>query len=148
MALRPRSGLTGGPSGPESLSRMGMAGALGPTGSSSSGAQHNPTYVHSTAEYVAVRRSDLREIAQFGWLEEGVGAAGVFFFSGAFWLALTLLAENFDDLKKYVPWFVICLVSILFGAVLLWIAHRHFIMRQQRIEDYFKEKKDVPSNQQ
>lgn len=112
--------------------------SAGDIGAAAGGAQHTPTYIHSTAEYVAVRKSDLREISEFGWLEEGAGAVGLFFFSGAFWLAVTLLSEHSTNLKTYLPWFGVCLLSMLFGVALLWIAHSHFKMRKNRIDDYFR----------
>jgi len=89
-----------------------------------------------------VRRGDLREIADFGWLEQGAGAAGMFFLSGAFWLALSLLVEHSGELSNYWAGFVICGLSMLFGAVLVWVAHRHFRMRENRINDYFKGHED------
>jgi hypothetical protein len=115
----------------------GIGGEVGAGGVA--GALHTPSYVHSTAEYVAVRRSDLREMAEFGWLEEGAGAIGVFFFSGAFWLAVTLLVEHWEDLGKYWSGFLLCLLSVFFGLSLIWIAHRHFKLREQRINDYFNQ---------
>jgi hypothetical protein len=101
------------------------------------GARHHPTYVDTQAEYVAVRKSDLRDISQFGWLEEGAGAVGVFFISGAFWLAITLCVEHSDQLAKYLFGFIFCGICILFGVVLVWIAHSHFKMRRTKIEGYF-----------
>jgi hypothetical protein len=90
------------------------------------GAQHNPVYRDTSAEYMAVRHSDLREIARFGWLEEGVGAAGMFFVSGAAWMAATVFFDHLDSPGKYWPGYLFCLARVLFGVVLLWIAHSHF----------------------
>jgi hypothetical protein len=86
-----------------------------------------------------VRRSDLRELTELGWLQEGLGAAGVFFFSGAFWLAATLAVEHSGNLENYWAGFGFCGLSMLFGTVLIWVAHRHFRMRESRITGYFSE---------
>jgi hypothetical protein len=106
--------------------------------SAGTGAQHHPIYQDTVAEYIPVRRSDLREISEFRWLETGTGAAGMFFLSGAFWLAVTLLVEHQDDLGKYIGGFALCTLSVLFGLALLYIAHRHFKMRETRIRGYFE----------
>jgi hypothetical protein len=119
--------IEGGQSGLEQVGASGGAGA-----------QHTPIYRDSSAEYVAVRKSDLREISQFGWLEEGAGAAGMFFLSGGFWLAAALLVEHSNELEKYGAGFGLCALSVIFGVVLMWIARNHFQMREQRISDYFK----------
>ena len=108
--------------------------------SGAAGAQHTPTYINTTSEYVAVRRSDLREIAKFGWLEEGAGACGMFFIAGAVWMAATLFFDHLDHWRDYWPGYVFCGVCITFGVVLIWIAHSHFKLREQRISDYFEHK--------
>ena len=110
------------------------------SGAEGTGARHMPTYLDTQAEYIAVRKNDLEEIGEFGWLQEGAGAAGMFFFSGAFWLAANILVEHFGALDKYVGGFAFCAISTLFGIVLLWIAKKHFSMRDARIQDYFRKK--------
>ena len=92
-----------------------------------------------------MRRSDLREIAKFGWLEEGIGAAGTFFVSGAFWTLATLLIEHYGAWEEHWAGFGLCVICIIFGAVLLWIARSHFQMREDRINDYFEDKEDNAS---
>jgi len=83
-----------------------------------------------------VRRSDLREISTFGWLEEGAGAIGMFFLSGAIWVAVSVAIEHWADLEKYKWAFAFC---GLCGIAALWIAHKHFQMREDRITDYFEQ---------
>ena len=109
------------------------------------GARIDNHYIHRTEDAIAVRRSDLHEISKFGWLEEGCGASGVFFFSGAFWLLVTLLAEHMSEYHAYIPWFILCFVCMVFGAVLIWLAHNHFTMRQLRIAAYFDDREKVNS---
>jgi hypothetical protein len=138
MARRPSVRAGGGASPQSSVLAPPLQPSPGISASGGTGAQHNPIYLDSSAEYVAVRKSDLRELSTFGWLQEGAGAVGMFFVSGAFWLAITLVVEHAPELSKYWPAFVLCLLSILFGGVLLWISHRHFQMRDARINDYFR----------
>ena len=97
MARKQRADGTGGKSKsrvkvPELL-QVGSAAST----SGGSGAQHHPIYRDTRAEYVAMRRSDLREIARFGWLGEGAGAAGMFFIAGAVWMAVTIFFDHFDQ---------------------------------------------------
>lgn len=104
-----------------------------------SGSQFKHRYYDRTEDVVPVTRSDLREIAEFGWLEEGVGAAGMFFASGAFWQLPVIFVEHGNDMKgAHWAWVGACVLSIAFGGVLLWIASRHFKMRDQRVKHYFK----------
>jgi hypothetical protein len=109
------------------------------------GARHIPHYVDQHEDYVPVSRLLLRELSSFGWLQEGCGAAGTFFFSGAFWLLLTMLFEHGDEYKKYVPWFLMCIISMIFGSVLLWVGYSHFKLKQDRISEIFRENPtDIP----
>ena len=85
-----------------------------------------------------MRRSDLREIARFGWLQEGAGAMGMFFIAGAVWMAATLFFDHIENPGKYWPGYLFCFACIGFGGVLLWVAHSHFKMREDRIRDIFK----------
>lgn len=107
------------------------------TTSGGTGAQHNPTYQDTTAEYIAVRKSDLRELSTFGWLEEGIGGVGMFFLSGAFWLAADLVAEHSDNLFAYKISLGFCAMCLILGGIFIWIAHVHFKLKRQRIDDYF-----------
>ena len=103
------------------------------------GARHIPHYLEQHEDYVPVNRPLLRELSSFGWLQEGCGAAGTFFFSGAFWLFFTMLFEHSDEYKKYVPWFLMCIVSMIFGLALLGVGYSHFKLKQDRISDIFRE---------
>ena len=85
-----------------------------------------------------MRKNDLREIAKFGWLEEGAGAAGMFFLSGAFWALFSLVIEHHDHLADYWAGEALCVIAMIFGGVLVWLAHAHFKMREERIKDIFE----------
>jgi len=111
----------------------------GPTITTPSGARHIPRYLDKHEEYVPVSRPLLRELSTLALLQEGVGAAGAFFFSGPFWLIINILVEHSTDLKTYAPWLILCCISMLFGAVLIWIGYNHFRLKQRRIEDIFSE---------
>lgn len=93
------------------------------------GARHIAHYHDQHEDYIPVSRSLLRELSSFGWLQEGAGAAGMFFFSGAFWLLITLLAEHSSELDQFAAWIAFCGISILFGGVLIWIGYRHFFSK-------------------
>lgn len=114
-----------------------------PRGEKQRGARHIPHYYDQHEDYVPVSRPLLRELSTFGWLQEGAGAAGMFFFSGAFWLFATLVYEHGVHLSEYVPWVLMCVISMLFGAVLIWVGYRHFKLKQDRIQDIFR---DNPSS--
>ena len=103
------------------------------------GARHIPHYHDQHEDYVPVSRPLLNELSTFGWLQEGAGAAGMFFFSGAFWLFVTMISEHSDALEKFAPWLLLCIVSMLFGAVLIWVGYRHFILKQDRIREIFRD---------
>jgi hypothetical protein len=133
----PRAGGTGAASKPR-VEVPPSSTANSTLTSAGTGAQHNPIYRDTSAEYLAVRRSDLREIARFGWLEEGTGAAGMFFIAGAVWMAATLFFDHLDNPGKYWPGYLFCIACIFFGGVLIWVAHSHFSMREKRIRDYFE----------
>ncbi len=103
------------------------------------GARHIPHYLDQHEEYIPVSRPLLEELSTFGWLQEGAAAAGTFFFSGAFWLLVTLLVEHNDEIPKYAPWLLTCIVSMLFGAALVWVGYHHFRLKQNRIREIFRE---------
>jgi hypothetical protein len=90
-------------------------------------------------DYVSMSRPLLRELSSFGWLQEWSGAGGMFFFSGAFWLLVAILAEHGSELGKYAPWLVVCLLSIVFGCILIWIGYVNFQIKQGRIQDISRE---------
>jgi hypothetical protein len=99
------------------------------------GARYIPHYHDRHEDHVSVSPSDLRRLSDFALLQEGVGAAGVFFLSGAFWLLVTLLAEHWKEYIQYMPWFVTCVISILFGAVLMWVGWVNFNQKRRLIKD-------------
>jgi hypothetical protein len=105
------------------------------------GARHIPHYSDQHENYITVSPSILRELSTFGWLQEGLGAAGTFFFSGAFWLLVTLLVEHLEEIKKYAPWLMLCVISMIFGGILIWIGYSHFRLKQDRINDIFRPSK-------
>ena len=117
----------------------GQAGSEQVGASGGAGARHIPHYVDLHEDYVPVSRPLLKELSTFGWLQEGAGAAGMFFFSGAFWLLATMLYEHGFHLSEYLPWALTCILSMLFGGVLMWISYWHFKLKQNRIEDIFRE---------
>jgi len=114
-------------------------GAVGGSGAGS-GSAFNMRYLNRAEDVVPVMRRDLREIGEFGVLEEGAGAVGMFFVSGAFWLLATIVIEHYDNMKT-IHWagIAFCVVCMVFGGVLLWVARRHFRLRDDRIRDLFNE---------
>jgi|ERR1700749_2557367 len=103
------------------------------------GARHVPHYHDRHEDYVPVSRPVLLELSVLGWLQEGAGAVGTFFFSGAFSLLGTMLFEHANEITKFIPWVILCFVSMLFGTVLMWVGYHHFLLKQQRIHDIFRE---------
>ena len=87
-------------------------------------------------------RAKLREISTFGWLQEGIGALGVFFVSGAFWTFITLISEHSDEWRKYLPWFILCGCLVVAGLGLIWVGYRHFKLKQDCIEEIFRNSDD------
>jgi len=86
-----------------------------------------------------VSRHHLQELSTFGWLQEGAGAVGMFFFSGAFWLLMTMFYEHGYHLSDSVPEVLMCLMSMVFGLVLVWVGYQHFTLKQNRIREIFRE---------
>ena len=133
-----------GPTGPPPPS--GFAGS-GPTGTISSGGSPNranirrsgarahPHYQDRHEEYMLVTREDLTEVRAFGWMQQSLFGAGTFFFSGAFWLIMELLAHEL----KFTAWIGMCLISMAFGGILLGIGFAMFMLRQNRLNKYFSE---------
>src|SRR5258708_6349401 len=80
------------------ISKNDEASAVGSTPPSPlsilGGAQAVPHYRHRHEEYVLVTQDDLREIRAFGWLQQSLFGVGSFFFSGAFWVFIQLLAQQ------------------------------------------------------
>jgi len=120
-------------------SQEGLSGAAGAGKNTPDGARHIAHYHDQHEDYVPVSRPLLQELSTFGWLQEGAGGAGMFFFSGAFWLLVTMLFEHSDEFGKYIPWLLLCVVSMIFGGVLIWVGYRHFQLKQNRIQDIFRD---------
>ena len=57
-------------------------------------------------------------------------------------MAATIFFDHLDEPGKYLPAYLFGLVCVGFGSVLVWIAHNHFTMRKQRINDYFGDGND------
>jgi hypothetical protein len=53
-----------------------------------------------------------------------------------------MLVEHGHSISDYVPWVLMCVVSMIFGGVLVWVSYRHFELKQKRINDIFH---DQPS---
>ena len=100
-------------------------------------AKHVAHYADRHEDFVLVSRSNLKEISQLSLLQEGAGAVGMFFFSGAFWLLATILFEHNAELAKYAPWLLLCVISILFGVVLIWIGWEHYKLRKDAVDAAF-----------
>src|SRR5262245_53097634 len=83
------------------------------------GAKAVPYYHDRHEEYELVTRDDLREIRAFGWLQQSLFGVGAFFFSGAFWLLIQLLAQQ--EKVEFTAWMGMCLISIVFGVVVAGI---------------------------
>jgi hypothetical protein len=112
--------------------------ALKPKGARGPGKGKINQLVHDrTDEYVYVTRDDLREVKTFGWLQQLLSSVGTFLFSGAFWLAATLLAEHWGESKKFVPWFVVCTVSAIAGAALFCVSLVLSWQKSKRLDKYF-----------
>jgi hypothetical protein len=86
-------------------------------------------------EYVYVTPDDLRETREINALQEVLFGVGTFFFSGAFWLLLHLLAHQ--DRFAITAWMAACALSMLFGLTLAIVGLRLQWMRQDRLKKYF-----------
>ena len=106
------------------------------------GAKHIPTYYDLKEDLVLMSKSRLQEVSDFSLLQEGVGAVGMFFFSGAFWLLATLAAEHAKELFSYVPWFLMCFLSMGFGATLIWVSFVNYTRKRELIKKMFKDAED------
>jgi predicted transporter len=83
-----------------------------------------------------VTKDDLREIKGFGWLQQGLFGSGTFFFSGAFWLLAELVSHN--EKSEFTSWMAMCILSILFGLVLISIGLFLHYLREKKLDKYFK----------
>jgi hypothetical protein len=106
-----------------------------------SGAQAHPKYYDRHEEYVLVTRDDLREISSIGWLQEGAAGIGLFFFSGAFWLLLTLIAEHGRNAEFY-SWYFVCVIIVICGAAVMSVGVLLYSARQRRLKKYFPKEPD------
>lgn len=80
---------------------------------------------------------DLREIKGFGWLQQAMFGMGMFFFSGAFWLLMAILADQ--KKLEITPWMGMCGLSIIFGFSLMAVGVVIHYLRNKRLDKYFKE---------
>lgn len=115
------------------------------TATEKTGAVHRPTYLDSTQEYALVSRRDLIELSQFGWLQHGCGAAGVFLASLGVSTAASLFAEHSAELGKYWAGFATSGFSFCCGVVLLGVGYAHFVMRDRRIRALFENSRPQPT---
>jgi hypothetical protein len=99
------------------------------------GARAYAHYQDRHEEYVLVIRDDLREIRSLGWLQQSLFGIGTFFFSGAFWLLIELMAHQ--ERFEITAWMGMCLLSILFGVTLAVVGLVLFSLRQRRLNKYF-----------
>jgi hypothetical protein len=83
-----------------------------------------------------VTRDDLREIKTFEWLQQAILGIGTFFFSGAFWLFVGLLAHQ--EKFEVTAWIGMCFMSMLFGAVLVLVSTIIYYLKQKRLDKYFE----------
>ena len=83
-------------------------------------------------------RDDLREVKEIGWLQQALFGVGTFFFSGAFWLLMDILAHQ----EKYElnAWISMCLLSMGFGGIIGLVGLRLFVLKQKRLDKYFPPK--------
>jgi len=102
------------------------------------GARHVPTYHDLQEDFILVNRNHLKELTDFSMLQEGAGAGGMFFLSGPVWLLITLLSEHGLE-AKYVPWYVVCFLSMIFGLFLLWMAYINYVRKNRTIDKLFRE---------
>jgi len=68
-------------------------------------------------------------------MEQSLFGVGAFFFSGAFWLVIELLAHEF----KFTAWIGMCLISMAFGGLCFVVGLVMFGLRQRRLDKYFDE---------
>ena len=79
--------------------------------------------------------SDLTDISKFGWLEYALSQTGGFFFAGALWQAVSILAAQ--DHFQFTPWLAVCAVSMAFGLILMGVGLVLVNMRQAKVRKYF-----------
>lgn len=80
-------------------------------------------------------RDELREIRAFGWLQQTLYGIGTFFFSGAFWLLVDLLAHQ--EHYGFTARMGMCVVSMVFGGVIASVGLIMFGLRQRRLNKHF-----------
>lgn len=86
-----------------------------------------------------VSRRDLIELSQFGWLQHGCGAAGVFLASLGVSTAAALFADHSAELTEHWAGFAACGISFCCGIVLLGVGYAHFVLRDKRIRELFEQ---------
>ena len=78
---------------------------------------------------------DLREIKTLGWVQQTLYGSGTFFFSGAFWLIIELMAHQ--EKFAFTPWMGVCIISMAAGVILAAVGLVMFSLRQKRLNKYF-----------
>jgi hypothetical protein len=99
------------------------------------GAKAHPRYRDRHEDYILVTQDDLREIKTLGWVQQALYGTGTFFFSGAFWLIMELMAHQ--EKFEFTPWMGVCIISMASGVVLAVVGLIMFSMRQKRLSKYF-----------
>lgn len=123
----------GGGAAPKAKAAASDPGTHGVKGLSRGGGGKLNQKIHGrTDHYVYVTRNDLMEIGTFGWLHQSLFGVGMFFFSGAFWLAASILSEQ----KQFqiTPSLTLCAVSMVFGLILAVVGVVIFCVRQRKIK--------------
>jgi hypothetical protein len=92
-----------------------------------------------TEDYCYITEGDLREVVEFGYLNQALIQAGTFFFSGGFGLFAELVVREADSGKRFsiTPWMGTFIVSMVFGAVLAGVGWLVFLVKQKKIRKYF-----------
>jgi hypothetical protein len=117
-------------------------------GAADAGARVHAKYYDRHEEYVPVTRDDLREIRAFGWMQQSLFGVGTFFFSGAFWVLVELLAHQEQAGKyEFTAWMGMCVVSMTAGTLLAGVGLIFHSLRQRRLDKYFREEVPAPTDQ-
>jgi hypothetical protein len=97
-----------------------------------------PRYHDRVEDYAYVTEADLKEAVDLSIVQQVMIQVGTFFFSGAFWLlAELIIREGKTDQFQFTPWMAVCILSVMFGAV-LWLAGWFlFRMKQKKLTKYF-----------
>lgn len=100
------------------------------------GATVTPNYLARTEDYVAASRADLKEIHTFGWVEQTLMGAGMFFCSGASWQTVSIFASQTDF--QMTAWAASCIACAILGGIAMLCGVAIFRVKQEKIEKYFR----------